>query len=75
MHKIPMPNKGSDLARLLKANGFTVELGSRGHYRATHPEHPDKPPVRFSSTPSDGRWASNTIAWIKRNYHLTLSKK
>lgn len=74
MHKIPMPDKGRDLARLLEAKGFTVELGNRGHYRATHPEHPEKPAIRFSSTPSDGRWASNTISWIKRNYGLNLHK-
>lgn len=74
MHKVPMPNKGRDMARLLRANGFTVELGSGGHYRATHPQYPDKPAIRFSATPSDGRWASNTISWIKRTYHLTLRK-
>ena len=75
MHKIPMPNNGRDMARLLKANGFTVQLGSRGHYKATHPDYPDKPAIRFSSTPSEGRWASNTLAWIKRTYQLTLSRK
>lgn len=72
MHKIPMPNNGRDLARLLEDNGFRVELKQGGHYRATHPKYPDKPAVRFASTPSDGRWASNTIAWIKRTYRLTL---
>lgn len=75
MHKIPMPNNGRDMARLLKANGFIVQLGPRGHYKATHPEYPDKPAIRFSSTPSDGRWASNTLAWIKRTYRLTLRKE
>lgn len=30
MHKIPMPNKGSDMAELLKANGFIVELAPAG---------------------------------------------
>lgn len=48
-----------EMVRLLRHDGFTVQLGHGGHWKVTHPEHPGRT-VGLPATPSDHRWAENT---------------
>lgn len=72
--KTSYPANGREFKKLLTTRGFEVTLTGGGHYKATHPAHTDKPPIRFSATPSDFRWARNTISWIKRTYGINLKE-
>ena len=47
------------MVRLLRHDGFTVQLGHGGHWKVTHPDAPGKV-VGLPATPSDHRWAENT---------------
>lgn len=74
MHRLPALANGREMAAFLAQNGFAVTKTKGGHYKATHPAHQDKPAVRFASSPSDYRWARNTLSWIRRTYRIDLTK-
>lgn len=72
--RYPAYANGAELAAALETIGFTLTKTGGGHYKATHPNHRDKPPVRFAATPSDRRWALNTLSWIRRTYGIDLKQ-
>lgn len=54
-----LPGDVREMVRLLRHDGFTVQLGHGGHWKVTHPDAPGKV-VGLPATPSDHRWAENT---------------
>jgi hypothetical protein len=56
--------KLSELKRRARANGWTATRTGTNHLRLEHPEAAR--PVISGGTPSDGRWAKNTLAEMKR---------
>lgn len=66
------PSSTKEMFALLKEHGFSSEIGSKGHYLVTHPDHPGK---RFSvpSTPSDKRSLPNCVAQIKRDTGIDVT--
>lgn len=54
-----LPGDVREMVRLLRHDGFTVQLAHGGHWKVTHPDAPGKV-VGLPATPSDHRWAENT---------------
>jgi hypothetical protein len=54
------------LVRKLEQQGWRVELGGGGHYKAFPPDV-TKPMVTFASTPSDHRALRNIISMLRRS--------
>lgn len=67
-----MPSGPREVAKHLRAIGFTVYIPRKNHYRATHPDYEDKPAIHFPATPSDKRWYLNLVSWVRRTYGIDL---
>ncbi|MEU6855123.1 hypothetical protein [Rothia kristinae] len=68
--RVPVPTDRTDFVALLRSRGFDVVDGGK-HQRITHEDHPGLA-VTLPSTPSDHRWAQNTIAEVRAVFGIDL---
>lgn len=64
----PKPTDQTSLLRLLRDRGFGAEHTGTDHLRVTHPDRPHVRPVTISSTPSDHRSVTNSMAQLRRSF-------
>lgn len=67
----PLPQDPGEFLQLLKTYGFQARLAKGGHWRITHPQHPEAA-VTMPATPSDHRWAQNMASVIRNVFGTDL---
>lgn len=66
-----IPSGGREFLRLLTDHGFQTTTDTSRLRRVTHPDHPGAVVV-IPSSPSDHRWALNTVSQIRRTFGIDL---
>lgn len=70
--RLPVPSSVDEMVALLRSRGFVVEHGGK-HWKVSKPGHSAPYPLPY--TPSDFRWALNTIADIRAIFGVDLRER